>query len=45
MADGYQGWIQLRRLSRKFLGFTISRNEPKLKVADPAIEKLNARAS
>src|SRR3970040_205891 len=29
--------------NRKFLGFTVSRNEAKLKVADQAIEKLKAR--
>jgi RNA-directed DNA polymerase len=29
--------------NRKFLGFTVSRNEAKLKVADQAIKKLKAR--
>ena len=32
-----------RPWNRKFLGFTVSRNEAKLKVADQAIEKLKAR--
>jgi RNA-directed DNA polymerase len=32
-----------RPWKRKFLGFTVSRNEAKLKVADQAIEKLKAR--
>jgi hypothetical protein len=32
-----------RPANRKFLGFTVSRNEAKLKVADQAIEKLKAR--
>jgi RNA-directed DNA polymerase len=32
-----------RPMNRKFLGFTVSRNGAKLKVADKAIEKLKAR--
>ena len=32
-----------RPMNRKFLGFTVSRNEAKLKVADKAIEKLKDR--
>jgi RNA-directed DNA polymerase len=32
-----------RPMNRKFLGFTVSRNGAKLKVAEPAIEKLKGR--
>jgi hypothetical protein len=32
-----------RPMNRKFLGFTVSRNGAKLKVADKAIEKLKDR--